>query len=867
MAESVSQQDITPLDSEEFFILSRMGFLGEETETMDKDSKFTRAQFVGTLFRIAGYDAKKYATNENPFLDISADNPYRTEIIGMYNMGIIAGTSKNTFSPDEPITYNQATAIAIKVLGYKDYADKKYSNLPDPYVVMARMLDLNVGVDAIANDELTATQAVKFLYNTARCDIMEQTTVDTEGSVSYKVRDIELISSLNKYYYAEGILESDGIASLTKSEARLGYAVISGKTYKLDNLSIGDLLGNKIKYFYKDEEACDVLVSAAIDEDDNRVLVIESKDLAVDDPSYSLTNIVYSDDDDLETAKIDVYADVVWNFRPCYNKPITPHSGYVKLIDINNDKKYDKVIVEEFDNMFIRYVSIREGIIAGKYNKFFKVSDYKNVQYIMDGQQIAIDQIPPMSVASYVKTDDKEHLIIYVSSMTLTETVKMTTVKNGEIWYTLSNSGQYKEAYNMQENRDNGYAVKDIKIGGEYKFHLDKEGNIAEVEELGDGKEYALITDYAEVEKDFSTEKHFAFSVLTIDGNRTTAEVAENVVLNGVAKKNYDWSIESRLFNSSGAFEVQVVRLRFNSQGYITAFDFAADSSASEYGYDPTQFSLDCAKDSSIVYNNANQAYFLDGKYHVNSDTPIFAKYTSYAYDDPYFVINQNLLTSPSKYRVYDCNSTLAPEVIYCEIGMPGPEYVVLVEEVVETVHNDGEVYKNLYGWWWGRPWDGREMTQGVIPEGLKRGDVVVITKMTPEKLIAVCEKALSLSDPSAKTRYVKDGKLTGSATPVYGPLYSVGDMGIVIGTPTQLQNMWGEIMGVSYGSRTGTYYERIPVYDVKKDTIYIIDKNTLNQYCQQLADGSMPADDKCSVWMLIQQRYQYMDGCVAVIY
>ena len=74
----------------------------------------TRAQLVQILYRLAGAPE---VSGETPFTDLTADW-YKTAVLWAYQTGVTAGTSRTTFSPDDPVTREQLAALLM------EYADR-----------------------------------------------------------------------------------------------------------------------------------------------------------------------------------------------------------------------------------------------------------------------------------------------------------------------------------------------------------------------------------------------------------------------------------------------------------------------------------------------------------------------------------------------------------------------------------------------------------------------------------------------------------------------------------------------------------------------------------------------------------------------
>ena len=91
--------EVNLLNSDEFRALEAMGLVDKEAALMAADSKITRAQFAGYLFKLSGFALIEYRNKDIPFIDVNSNTPYFNEICTMYGMGMLSGTGENTFSP------------------------------------------------------------------------------------------------------------------------------------------------------------------------------------------------------------------------------------------------------------------------------------------------------------------------------------------------------------------------------------------------------------------------------------------------------------------------------------------------------------------------------------------------------------------------------------------------------------------------------------------------------------------------------------------------------------------------------------------------------------------------------------------------
>ncbi len=80
---------------------------GDQNGSMEPDRKITRAEFVSMVNRAFGY--KKLG--QQPFKDVKGTEWYANEINIGFNQGYFKGSSKNTASPNDPLTREEAAVL------------------------------------------------------------------------------------------------------------------------------------------------------------------------------------------------------------------------------------------------------------------------------------------------------------------------------------------------------------------------------------------------------------------------------------------------------------------------------------------------------------------------------------------------------------------------------------------------------------------------------------------------------------------------------------------------------------------------------------------------------------------------------------
>ena len=101
------------------YVAGRGLITGSTKTTFSPDENMTRGMLVATLGRLAGVNGKDYDTNS--FSDVQKDSPYRPYIEWAYSKGIVYGIGDGTFAPDKSITREEMAVIFeryAKATGY-----------------------------------------------------------------------------------------------------------------------------------------------------------------------------------------------------------------------------------------------------------------------------------------------------------------------------------------------------------------------------------------------------------------------------------------------------------------------------------------------------------------------------------------------------------------------------------------------------------------------------------------------------------------------------------------------------------------------------------------------------------------------------
>ncbi len=102
--------------------------VGTAKQTFAPEQKVSRAMFVTALYRLSGEKAKDF-TGEK-FKDVGAKSWYADAVRWGSATGVVKGMSKDEFAPDESITREQMCAFISRYLGYKEIAPAQTERTP-----------------------------------------------------------------------------------------------------------------------------------------------------------------------------------------------------------------------------------------------------------------------------------------------------------------------------------------------------------------------------------------------------------------------------------------------------------------------------------------------------------------------------------------------------------------------------------------------------------------------------------------------------------------------------------------------------------------------------------------------------------------
>ena len=199
------------------------------------NSSLTRAQLCTMVVNALGLgDQVSSYARKTLFSDIPSSAWYNGYVNLAYSQGLINGYGDGTFGPDDTVTYGQAAAILLRMLGYT--TQEIGSVWPADYTAFAASLGLSDGLSLGDNQGLTRGQAAVLLYRALKSTVSgsDKACYETVSGVT-STQEVILLDADASYGGGSGLLmvyslsgSADGIVYYiqknTQSDALEGYA-------------------------------------------------------------------------------------------------------------------------------------------------------------------------------------------------------------------------------------------------------------------------------------------------------------------------------------------------------------------------------------------------------------------------------------------------------------------------------------------------------------------------------------------------------------------------------------------------------------------------------------------------------------------
>lgn len=282
--------------------VARLGALdiivGYEDGTFKPDNSITRAEFAAIVVRALGMeDIARGSAANTKFADVLASHWASGYINLASAQGIIVGYPDGTFKPEAQVTYSEAVAMLVRLLGYEPALTS--DQWPSNYLTKASEIGLTLGVKFNYNDHAKRGVVSTLVNKALDIDLMDLSEV-TSGDRTWKITDDTLLTKYLNVIELEDAQVIETVShSLTKLDAdEVKIKTDTGKTFTfkiIESVNADELLGHEVTVFVKDTD------TDGKHEDDELVISIQDTTDARDVIAYDyIVDITKSDEDDYD---------------------------------------------------------------------------------------------------------------------------------------------------------------------------------------------------------------------------------------------------------------------------------------------------------------------------------------------------------------------------------------------------------------------------------------------------------------------------------------------------------------------------------------------------------------------------------------
>ena len=549
------------------------GYEENGTQLFKPNNPVTRAEFTKLIVFMLGYQNLAYSSCE--FNDVSSDHWAKNYIQTAYNLGIIAGYGDGVFSPDSPVTYEQALKMVVCTLGYEQHA-LQLGEWPSGYIQEANALNLTRN---ISGTEYTAGAPrgviAQMLYNALEIDMYENNGFSLENSGKTLLNDYLKVKELKGTLIGVGDFVTEECNRDLSEDEMVIMDSVGGEysiNYSSFTSSISDIskyLGNTITVYYKQLSSNDERMLVIIDDETTKNTIY---DLDYDDiKSFSGNTLKYYEtatksktvklkDSDLTVrynGKIVSVNDTVTLTNPntkteesftrqeALEKWLNPDTDYsiygtVTLTDNSNDGTIDMVQIYNYQTM-VAYTTpttadyrITDKLVTGNY----LILDPEGLGYTYtikrNGTEIPVTSIAANDVILYATSLDESVYTLLVSNQTVSGSIS--SINSDSTQMTI-NSVTYdigSKCASYIRDKDG----KELKSGASGTFYLDSFGTaVFGTLQQTSVAPYAYITN-SFIEYGADDEVYVTVYSSTATGSAKSYLVKNKVKFNGTTIKN-----------------------------------------------------------------------------------------------------------------------------------------------------------------------------------------------------------------------------------------------------------------------------------------------------------------------------------------
>ncbi|HIT84602.1 MAG TPA: S-layer homology domain-containing protein [Candidatus Ornithomonoglobus intestinigallinarum] len=686
----------------------------------------TRADFVRSFISVI--DMEHMSGTALSFEDVDPSSEMYDALSAAVGMGLISDS--DSFRPDDAITLNEVYKICVSACGYALSAEMS-GGYPQGYIAAASELRLADGISS--TDSVSGVDAYRIIFNTLDADYYYRTADGYEkgsGDVLEAYRDITEI---------RGVVTSNGTASCGSYEAAAEEPSSLEGTIGIDYVKyISDLnydlyLGYSVKAYTTYNEYDEAEIVYVCPEKDNDVISLASYNI-----EYTRGYIETLDGAN-ERYTLNSSAEVIYNGRADYDYSLdllNDVNGTVTLVDNDNDRKYDYIIIDDYYYMEVASYDKEELVIRDTRSADKQITLDDSVSFSVYSEEEAdyteLSSITQGSMLAVRRSNDEKVVDIIILGRILSGTVDSYTDELITV-----NGADYHMSDYFAENYLNGLGA-----GKNADFYLGVNDEIAALSYIDTPIEYGYLT-LAYLE---DNDEEMGVKIFTERGEHMRYSCASKMTVDGTSMTETE---AYAAITSKGAR--QLIRYGLNDEGELKTVDTSETSSTY----------LDDSRPLNEYNNLTKHSFAASYYYRVSTFYPYFNIQNTVIFRAPnnaddtsgyaigYSFADGNIADGTIEPYNVGLDGTADALVVYADnndaaINRVSPS-IILVEKVYEELAPDGEIKTKISGWESGTFKEhylknGIEILKDRAPAEIKPGDIVRFTETNDEITAAVVE-------------------------------------------------------------------------------------------------------------------------------
>jgi len=604
----------------ELGVMKALGIIDESVNAADT---ITRGNILDVMLKLANNTDSD--STVQIYKDVDSQSIYASNVYAATQMGIISGSTDGNFYPDLLVNSANAVKMLVYIMGYGKKAEAT-GGYPGGYLGVAS----SIGMEVTGGDNLTMGELSVMIYSILDAQTAEISLIGADGTVSFTPGKT-LLENMDMQRY-EGVFCANSVENIYgKSVPGEGRIVVGNKTI-LTEKAYDELFGCYVNAYTRNDnkDRASLLYMEAVDTNtikaaytdvvnstsvisDNCALIQGEKDTKIKE--YKLESdvcILYNG------FVSDVFSDSIFN----------TDSGFITLIDNDENKKYDVVKIETGETIVSGGYSAISEVIMSKFgsgvniSKEFQADGFKVVD--SSGNTLLPENIMEWDTVTAFYTKPVEY-----SDRKIARVQVSNDSFNGKIEYFGNDYiGIDGKEYKISPDFISGGQLIPLDNGMTATFMLNINGEVfaAKADMLADiNKKTGILIGF-----DMGDGLNKSISVKIYDhaDEMIVADVADRLDLDGkrVTKEECYQELSPR-----GKTTRQLIRYMLNSDGKLSFVDTATQ------GQNESDSSLELVhttdQDSYKYFSGASS---FGGIYNIDKDTLKFSQPKDITDDDSY---------------------------------------------------------------------------------------------------------------------------------------------------------------------------------------------------------------------------------------